>query len=73
MMKIYSVDDYRIVFERKCPFELNLVDADVVARVGHEIISQEDLIVKILVKVNYFLTANPTFVRVSNKILKKSK
>ena len=54
MIEICIVDDYRIVFERKCPFELNLVDADVVARVGHEIISQEDLIVKILVKVNYF-------------------
>ena len=47
------VDDYRIVFERTCPFELNLIDAEVVARVGHEIVSTEDLVVKILVKVSF--------------------
>lgn len=52
------VDDYRIVFERTCPFELNLIDAEVVARVGHEIVSNEDLVVKILVKVSMILTAS---------------
>jgi hypothetical protein len=45
------VDGFRIVFERKCPFEINLIDPEVLQRVGHEVSSQEEIIVKILVKV----------------------
>ena len=45
------VDDYRVIFERKIPFEFNLNDPDVTNRVGYEVTSNEDVIVKILVKV----------------------
>ena len=46
-----SVDDFRIVFERQCPFKIALVDPEVLQRVGDEARSEEDIIVKILVKV----------------------
>jgi len=36
---IILVNGFRIVFERPCPFELNLEDPDVVARVGRPIVS----------------------------------
>lgn len=42
------------MFERKCPFEINLIDPEVLQRVGHEISEQEELVVKILVKVSKF-------------------
>jgi hypothetical protein len=46
------VDGYRVVFERKCLFEINLIDPEVLQRVGHEISEPEELLVKILVKVS---------------------
>lgn len=44
------IDGYRVVFERKCLFEINLIDPEVLQRVGHEISEPEELLVKILVK-----------------------
>ena len=49
---LFRSDDYRVVFERKCLFEINLIDPEVLQRVGHEISEPEELIVKILVKVS---------------------
>jgi hypothetical protein len=57
---VLVVDDYRVIFERKIPFEFNLNDPDVTNRVGYEVTSNEDVIVKILVKVktNSLLSIN---------------
>lgn len=64
------VDGYRVVFERKCLFEINLIDPEVLQRVGHEISEPEELLVKILVKVSLdsFLQ-----IRVLSKITPKSR
>jgi hypothetical protein len=45
------VDDFRIVFERQCPFKIALVDPEVLLRVGDEARSEEDIVVKILIRV----------------------
>lgn len=46
-----TVDGFRIVYERICPFELNLLDPDCELRIGEPITSKESLRVKVLIKV----------------------
>ena len=45
------VDGYRLVYERKCKFDLHLIDPEVPERVLAEVNRMEDMIVKILVRV----------------------
>ena len=43
--------DYRLVYERKCPFSLLITDAEMLEKVGWpEVREQEELTVKILVR-----------------------
>ena len=49
-----TVDGYRLVYERKCKFELHLIDPEVPERVLAEVNRSEDMIVKILVRVSSF-------------------
>ena len=49
-----TVDGYRLVYERKCRFELHLIDPEVPERVLAEVNRSEDMIVKILVRVSSF-------------------
>lgn len=45
------MNDYRLVYERKCPFTLRLKDTELISKLGKETVDeQEDLIVKLLVK-----------------------
>ena len=46
------VGGYRLVYDRKCPFELHVVDEQMIEKVGHPVQSAEDILVKILVKVS---------------------
>ena len=48
------MDGYRLVYERKCKFELHLIDPEVPERVLAEVNRSEDMIVKILVRVSSF-------------------
>ena len=43
--------DYRLVYERKCPFSLLITDEEMLEKVGRkEVRETEELIVKILVR-----------------------
>ena len=45
------MSEYRLVYERKCPFKLILFDERLIEKVGKETVEeQEELIVKLLVK-----------------------
>ena len=45
------VHDYRLVYERKCPFSLLITDEEMLEKVGRkEVRETEELIVKILVR-----------------------
>lgn len=45
------MNDYRLVYERKCPFTLVLFDERLIEKVGREMVDEhEDLLVKLLVK-----------------------
>ena len=52
------MDGYRLVYERKCKFDLHLIDPEVPERVLAEVNRMEDMIVKILVRVctTYYVT-----------------
>ena len=48
---LFIVNDFRLVYERTCPFTLVLRDSDLKAKLGKDTVDeQEDLIVKLLVK-----------------------
>ena len=47
-----TVDGYRLVYERKCNFDLHLIDPEVPERVLAEVNRTEEMIVKILVRVS---------------------
>ena len=46
------MDGYRLVYERKCNFDLHLIDPEVPERVLAEVNRTEEMIVKILVRVS---------------------
>lgn len=40
------------MYDRKCPFEMHVIDEQIIEKVGHPVQCAEDIIVKILVKVS---------------------
>jgi len=51
-----AVGGYRLLYDRKCPFTLHVVDDELIEKVGHTITQAEDLRVKILLKVSSLIS-----------------
>ena len=64
-----TVDGYRLVYERKCNFDLHLIDPEVPERVLAEVNRTEEMIVKILVRVSSSKYNETKFFRVKMKTI----
>ena len=47
---LFKVGGYRLIYERKCPFMLHVVDEQLIEKVGHPIAEAEEMPVRILLK-----------------------
>ena len=58
---VLVVGGYSLVFDRDVPFELHVVDEEMIARVGHSVQADETMQVKICVKVSHIILHLPFF------------
>lgn len=49
------VGGYRLIYERKVPFELVISDPEVIEKVGEPVIRPEEMIIKLLISVSTHL------------------
>ena len=45
-----KVGDFKLIYERKVPFSMHVVDEEMIEKVGHPVQCEEDIMVKILTK-----------------------
>ena len=52
MAHLFLVGGYRLLYSREIPFEITVVDEEMIEKIGHTVSAFEDMIVKVLIKVS---------------------